>query len=190
MKFTGERVVPRDMRWNIDTFQQHLIRYVWALQFVGGKTVADVACGTGYGADLLTTVATDVIGVDVDKEAIQYALDHYPTLSNIIEMNLEKPTSLPYRVDILISFETIEHLEDPQKFFDWVKDNTKLGMVGSIPINCPTEYHKINYTSEQIFNLVRKNLKSPRFFYQNEMAIQGVDGGYIPNGMILFHGGI
>lgn len=192
MKFTGERVVPRDMRKNIDTFQQHLTRYVWALQFIGGKTVGDVACGCGYGADLMTNVATDVIGVDLSSEAISYAYDHYPSLDHLIQMDLENPIPLDTPVDVMVSFETIEHLESAPKFFDWVKANTREMIVGSIPIQCSTEFHKVDYSGEEIVALVKRHFKAPQFFYQMDMSIiplYSIHAQY-REGMILFTGGV
>jgi 2-polyprenyl-3-methyl-5-hydroxy-6-metoxy-1,4-benzoquinol methylase len=161
------------------------------LEYVAGKTVGDVACGCGYGADLMTNVATEVLGVDISSEAISYAYDHYPSLDHLIQMDLEKPINLDSKVDVMVSFETIEHLSSPEEFFEWVKGNTKELFVGSIPISCPTEFHKVNYTSGQIYKLIQENFKNPTFYYQNDMEIIPASSyQFFPSGMILFKGGV
>src|SRR3954469_2197548 len=48
---------------------EHVARYVFALQFVEGKRVLDIACGTGYGIGLLRSKAAFVTGVDIDAGA-------------------------------------------------------------------------------------------------------------------------
>ena len=57
----------------------HLDRYRFAAKRVQGKQVLDCACGTGYGVRLLLEqgLASSVIGVDIDTQAIQYAWHHH-----------------------------------------------------------------------------------------------------------------
>jgi len=181
MLFTGERVVPDAMHNNLDTYQQHLVRYVWALDKVSGKRVVDAACGTGYGSNLLATVADGVLGVDIDPETIKYGIQNYPRVS-FMRVDLDKPPP-ELQADVIVSFETIEHLKDPVKFLTWCKHRAP-EMVGSIPINCPNEYHKHVYTGEQIRKLVNSIFVSTTFFYQFEMDISRREKG---EGMVLFH---
>jgi protein-L-isoaspartate O-methyltransferase len=42
-----------------------------------GKHVLDIACGEGYGANLLARVASKVTGVDVDGSTIEHAKGKY-----------------------------------------------------------------------------------------------------------------
>src|SRR5207248_1181337 len=44
--------------------REHVARYQFAKQFCAGKTVADIACGTGYGMQILSTVSSCVDGYD------------------------------------------------------------------------------------------------------------------------------
>jgi 2-polyprenyl-3-methyl-5-hydroxy-6-metoxy-1,4-benzoquinol methylase len=63
---------------------QHTTRYEWVTQFVGGKKVLDVACGTGYGAVLLAKAGAEKVdGFDCSKEAVDHASSRYshPVLS-------------------------------------------------------------------------------------------------------------
>ena len=53
---------------------EHLARYRWAGALVEGKRVLDAGCGTGYGSELLASQgAAEVVGVDVDADAIEAA---------------------------------------------------------------------------------------------------------------------
>src|SRR5256885_16823278 len=69
MEFTGERYVP-SMRGQIK--YEHLHRYAIASQLVAGRDVLDLACGEGYGANLLAKRAASVIGVDNSQYIISY----------------------------------------------------------------------------------------------------------------------
>ena len=68
---TGERYLPE-----IDgayIAYEHWHRYLFATQFVSGKTVLDVASGEGYGSALLARFVAAVVGVDLDPEAVAHA---------------------------------------------------------------------------------------------------------------------
>ena len=72
MKFTGERVVegltPRRI------WLDHIERYKFSNQYVDGKIVLDISCGTGYGSKILYEAgAYKVIGIDISNEAINFA---------------------------------------------------------------------------------------------------------------------
>ncbi len=93
--------------------EDHLERYRFAATFVTGKTVLDIACGTGYGAAMLHEAgATSITGADVSEEAIAHACGAYPAehikflVSGMAELNDG------VRYDRIISFETIEHIDD------------------------------------------------------------------------------
>lgn len=184
LKWTGERVVPHDMHKAVDTYQQHLARYVWALDKVVGKRVIDAACGTGYGTALMASVAQLAWGYDVDIEALVYAVEHYG--SEFYRFDLDKkPPAIT--ADIVVSFETIEHLSNPNRFLLWCK-SVAPEMVGSFPIACPTKYHKHVWSGERIVSEIKKYFSQIEFYYQDHMNI-------VPNlfpipthGMILFHG--
>lgn len=95
----------------------HLARYDYAAHFVNGRRVLDFACGTGYGAQRLAQAkASTVMGADIDAGAIRYSTLRYsaPNLSfRVVEPN----ESLPARAfDVAVSFETIEHVSDPEGF--------------------------------------------------------------------------
>jgi len=120
LKFTGERVVPDETPYSV--WQEHLARYEFATKFIKGKVVLDIACGTGYGSEyMLRRGARKVIGVDISAEAINYAKRHYSReMLFFIESNA---TMLPFNnnsFDVIISFETIEHIKEYENFIQEV----------------------------------------------------------------------
>ena len=77
LPLTGERTlpdVPAENYW----FRRHLAVYQWIGARVGGQRVVDMACGEGYGADLLAAAgAASVVGVDANPEAHEHARLRY-----------------------------------------------------------------------------------------------------------------
>jgi ubiquinone/menaquinone biosynthesis C-methylase UbiE len=113
-EFTGERIVPGRTAEHL--FREHEERYVFAGQYVKGKDVLDVACGTGVGsAHLHHAGARSVWGLDIDPQAIAFAKARYGfgSFAECDATELFLPNS---SVDVVVSFETIEHLMDHQKY--------------------------------------------------------------------------
>jgi hypothetical protein len=117
LDFSGEYVVPGKTPY--ETYQQHIARYIFAAGLIRDKIVADVACGTGYGTlHLLTRGAKMVVGIDVSVDAINYAQKKYGE-GNKLHFIRADAVHLPLPddcADVVVSFETIEHLDDQCKF--------------------------------------------------------------------------
>ena len=110
LEFTGERFTPeceREIRY------EHVHRYVFARQWVEGLRVLDAACGEGYGSALLAEKAASVCGVDVSAEAIAHASERYRAPG--LRFTEADCLALPFddgEFDCVVSFETLEHLEE------------------------------------------------------------------------------
>ena len=94
----------------------HLKRYDFALSFCDGAQVLDAACGAGYGAEHLAQRAKSVVGIDLSEETIAHARLRYP-LPNL-SFRVGDLALLPDEdasFDVVCSFETIEHVEDPER---------------------------------------------------------------------------
>jgi len=109
LDFTGERFVPGIPG---EIAHEHWHRYAFARRFAAGRRVLDVACGEGYGSALLAATAREVTGVDIAAEAVRHAhaaYAHVPALRFVAGSAAALP--LPdASVDVVVSFETIEHL--------------------------------------------------------------------------------
>jgi SAM-dependent methyltransferase len=112
-----ERFVPAEMRGEL-VEAEHLARYRWITQLAPGKRVLDAACGTGYGCDILTSSgASEVTGVDLDEAAVASARRAAPR-ARIEQADVRKLPFDENAFDLAVSFETIEHLEDPEPLLD------------------------------------------------------------------------
>lgn len=113
LEFTGERVVPG--RVDADLWNEHLSRYLFATRVARGKRVIDLGCGAGYGTAELARTAASVIGIDLAADAVDWASSQY-TSSNI-RFQQASCDNVPIEdasVDLAVSFEVIEHLEQPE----------------------------------------------------------------------------
>jgi 2-polyprenyl-3-methyl-5-hydroxy-6-metoxy-1,4-benzoquinol methylase len=123
-----ERIVPDETEPGIVAL--HLKRYEFALPFCAGKEVLDAGCGVGYGTAHLATVARRVVGVDRDIETIEYARQRYG--SDRIEFVQADLLELPLADDSFetaCSFETIEHVPDPEALVSQLRRVTRAGGV-------------------------------------------------------------
>jgi ubiquinone/menaquinone biosynthesis C-methylase UbiE len=111
----GERMLPEFT--DTYTFWEHIYRYAFASHFVREKRVLDIACGEGYGAAALQKAgAAHVIGVDISEAACLHARSKYG-----IDARKGTAEQIPLgdgSVDVVISFETIEHVPNPGRFLD------------------------------------------------------------------------
>lgn len=116
LKFTGERIVPGKTAEAL--FREHEERYVFAGQYVSGKDVVDVACGSGIGTAFMRAAgARSVSGLDIDKDAIAFAKARYPECE-FVQSDATALCLPDTSVDIVVSFETLEHLPDHIKFLE------------------------------------------------------------------------
>ena len=113
-EFTGERIVPG--RTVEALFREHEIRYQFAGAYVRGKDVLDVACGTGMGTEYLRRQGAKTSwGLDINREAVQFAEMNY-RLCRFAECDASQMPIPDNSLDIVVSFETVEHLPDAAKF--------------------------------------------------------------------------
>jgi len=110
-----ERIVPDEESPGIVAL--HLKRYLFAAAYCVGKAVLDAACGVGYGSAELGRVASRVVGVDVDPETIAYARSRYGGANVEFEtMDVSSLRVADDSFDVVVSFETIEHVADAETF--------------------------------------------------------------------------
>lgn len=107
-----ERYVPGDAG---EIWYEHWHRYHFAQPLAQGRRVLDAACGEGYGTALLAQRASHAIGVDLSEDVVSAARRRYGERANL-EFRAARceATGLPDgSVDVVVSFETIEHVPEP-----------------------------------------------------------------------------
>jgi SAM-dependent methyltransferase len=142
MAFTGERYVPTvqgAIRY------EHLHRYALALEFVSGKAVLDIASGEGYGSAILSKVASSVVGVDIDSSCISFSRKKYEFIPKL-EFLVGACDAFPLAnesVDVVTSFETIEHHDKHDEMMQEIKRVLKPG--GTLIISSP---NRLTYSEQ------------------------------------------
>lgn len=119
LEFTGERYHP-EVGGNL--FLEHVHRYIFAARFVEDQRVLDIACGEGFGSQILARSARSVIGIDIDTDAVGHADARYGggQLSFLVGSAASIPL-LDASVDAVVSFETIEHIDAHDEMLAEVK---------------------------------------------------------------------
>jgi 2-polyprenyl-3-methyl-5-hydroxy-6-metoxy-1,4-benzoquinol methylase len=112
LSLTGERTlpdVPAENYW----FRRHLAVYEWIGARVAGQRVIDMACGEGYGSEVLSRSAAAVIGVDANRDAFEHARLRYVRSNLGFERGMVEIHGEPGAYDAVVFLQTIEHVQDP-----------------------------------------------------------------------------
>jgi 2-polyprenyl-3-methyl-5-hydroxy-6-metoxy-1,4-benzoquinol methylase len=110
LALTGERTlpdVPAENYW----YRRHLVVYQWIAERVGGLRVIDMACGEGYGTEVLARAGADTVGVDANPEAHEHARLRYARPGLRFARGLVDSFAEP--ADAVVFLQTIEHLQEP-----------------------------------------------------------------------------
>lgn len=173
LEYTGERMVPEAA--DRFTFWEHVYRYAFACRFVAGKKVLDIACGEGYGAAaLLKAGAETVVGVDVSNEACIHARERYG-----IDTRTGNAEDIPMpdaSVNVVVSFETIEHVPEPLRF---LRECARVLAVGGTLIistpnkdvysgsgTTPNPFHRSEMTEKEFVAALSEKFRRVRLYTQ------------------------
>ncbi len=154
-EFTGERVVPGQV--DLDLWNEHIARYVFAARLARGKRVLDLGCGTGYGSAEISKSAASVTGLDISADAIAYVKQTY-TQSKMRFM-LGSAAAIPVRnasFDLVVAFEVIEHIEEWRKLLEEARRVLAPG--GQLVVSTPNK----SYYAES------RKLSGPNPFHEHE----------------------
>lgn len=114
LEYTAERVVP-GVTPEV-TFREHQMRYAFAAQFAPGRIVLDIASGSGIGTAYLRRAGARVcIGLDLDLPALRYAQARF-RLTHLAACDASRICLADRSVEVIVSFETIEHLANSRSF--------------------------------------------------------------------------
>jgi 2-polyprenyl-3-methyl-5-hydroxy-6-metoxy-1,4-benzoquinol methylase len=118
LALTGERTlpdVPEENYW----FRRHLVVYEWIAARTVGRRIVDMACGEGYGSDVLARGGASVVGVDANPEAHDHARLRYVRDNLRFERTLVEWFAEP--CDAVVFLQTIEHVRNPDEVLEHFK---------------------------------------------------------------------
>ncbi|MCB0480496.1 MAG: class I SAM-dependent methyltransferase [Flavobacteriales bacterium] len=99
--------------------EEHLSRYVFASKYFKSKRVLDIACGTGFGSEFILNNKPDFLyAADVSEEAIEATKRKIEGVANS-EVGFQNGCNMSFEdnsFDVVISIETIEHIENDIQF--------------------------------------------------------------------------
>lgn len=136
---------------------EHLARYRLAADLGSDREVLDAGCGVGYGAEIIARGgASRVVGVDLAPEAIATAS---ATTEAAVEFQVADVRDLPFgpgSFDLVVCFEVLEHLEDPERAVAELKG--VLREDGVLVVSSPNRgvyppgnpYHLHEFTAEEL----------------------------------------
>ena len=112
----AERIAPGYFPAAVE--KEHVARYGWASRWCRDAFVLDVACGTGYGTRVLSRVGARTVGVDMYLPALRFGRDRFGATA--VQADAHRLPFHEGRFDVVVSLETIEHLDRPEEFLSEV----------------------------------------------------------------------
>lgn len=165
-----ERITPGTIEWD-SFYANHIFRYEFAfekLKALHQINLLDAACGVGYGANYLSKLnGSQITAIDSSDEALSAAEKNFKedNIRFIKDDCLTLANAAKYGMyDVIVSFETLEHLPFPEKFLKQSFEN--LNTSGFLIVSTPNQlvsspdnilnwaYHEKEYTASAFFNLL------------------------------------
>lgn len=140
-EFASERFTPGGgLSPNVES--EHRQRYLAAAEIVEGLRVLDAASGAGYGSRILADKAASVVGIDLDRGAVEFANEHY-SIPDRCQFQVAPVEALPFAnetFDAVVTFETIEHIDEvgQRRFFSEI--HRVLKTTGLLILSTPNKH--------------------------------------------------
>jgi ubiquinone/menaquinone biosynthesis C-methylase UbiE len=181
--FTGERVIPtsKECQPDSDIFLEHQARYKFVAPLVSGRKVLDLACGTGYGSKIIAEAgAMEVWGGDIDNELIEENKENYQNYK--IFFRKMDVADIPFPdnyFDVLVSFETVEHIKECEKFMgeaSRVLKNDGLFIMSTpnkkatLKLDIQNPFHVREFDKEELAAALANRFNKIEFFGQRPIA--------------------
>ncbi len=134
LALTGERTLP-DVPLENYWYRRHLVVYEWIRARVGGLSVIDMACGEGYGSDVLGRTAAAVVGVDANPEAHEHA--RLRSTSGTVRFARDLVETFAEGADAVVFLQTIEHVRNPDEILERFKGLTADSLAPAVYVTTP-----------------------------------------------------
>lgn len=176
--FTGERFIPGIQDEGLAI--EHIQRYESIRELVSDKVVLDAACGEGYGSRILSDYALNVIGLDISEDTIKKAQNKYIDAQNLrfVQGSIAQMPLEDNSIDIVVSFETIEHVSEKLQKRFLIEVERVLKTDGLLIISTPNkkvysdlynyhnEYHIKEFYEKEFVDFLSYYFKNICLFYQ------------------------
>ena len=163
---------------------EHLARYWLAARLAGGMEVLDAGCGVGYGAELIARAgASRVLGIDLAPEAIAAASERAGEVAEFQVGDVEQPPFEEGSFDLVVCFEVLEHLEDPELTITALKSVLREGglLIASSPnrgVYPPGNPHHLHeFTLEELRDSLGARFANVLMMRQHPWLASLVDSG-------------
>jgi 2-polyprenyl-3-methyl-5-hydroxy-6-metoxy-1,4-benzoquinol methylase len=185
IEFTGERIIPDQLKPTNMLLLEHIARYQFSIRHIGGS-VLDLACGAGFGSLILAKTRKKrfekIVAVDNDAATIAYARGryHHPLIEykceNAVDLSLLEKIGT---FDSIVSFETLEHIEEEQQFLNNLYQLLKPGgtLIISTPfgkgrgVECGSPFHVHQLTVNEFHALFPQYMEA-KFYVQDGVLIE------------------
>ena len=175
---------------------EHVHRYELAAPLCAGMSVVDLACGVGYGSEILLGEATSVLGIDNDAATVDTAGAAYRDRDGLsfaaMDANEFLRSPEARAAQAIVCFEGLEHFADPDETLALLADLGRAGarIVLSVPNSRAFEednrYHLTDYgyeTAMEAFESLGASHVLFQFLAEGSMIrtreASGVDGRFV-----------
>ncbi|MGA1794514.1 MAG: class I SAM-dependent methyltransferase [bacterium] len=166
-----ENALPGFQKYMNSNYYKYMIaRYLYSIKYIKNKAVLDSGCGFGWGAFLISHYPREIVSIDRDQGALDFAVAHWRDKKIIFKnhsvLDLD---SLGKRFDVILGYELVEHLTFEQcliylaQVFTNLKENGMLIMSSYFPRSKnhteklqENKYHLHIFTQEEIKNIGKK----------------------------------
>jgi SAM-dependent methyltransferase len=180
--FTGERLTAA-VRGQIET--EHYHRYLYSRAFCRERDVLDVASGEGYGAAQLAQVARHVLGVEYSGPTARNAAANFPRPNLcFVQADARSLPLLGASVDVVTSFETIEHFDRQEEFVAEARRVLRPGgcfivstpdrQVYSPPGSPPNPFHVHEFDRGEFLEVLHRHFRYVSLVRQGPLLASGL----------------
>jgi len=165
MKNTGERQVETELS---KIRRDHTARYEFAAKVLPKDSlIIDLACGIGYGSNIMAKAGHRVIAIDRDEEALEFGKKHWKHKNiHFAAGDAEKFSGGEIgEFGAAVCFETVEHISDPKPLLKTLRASAETLLV-SVPNETVmpwanvdgngTKFHFRHYTKAQFEQLLNE----------------------------------